>query len=132
MRDDENRFKKKPNKESNRFSGFMFGTNKQGEGNIKDESHSQEIPEQKEPPYFNRKTNQFDDWILGSRRKEAEHSALTPQNQVEQQIVNLLNKVDVVLLMETVDMLVETTKQYKPLLKGISPKFKQLINKFKS
>jgi len=130
--EDENRSKKEPNGELDRFSSFMFGANKRKEGNKKNESISQEIPEQKEAPHSNRKTNQFNDWFIGSRRKEAQYSAPTPQNQLEQQIGNLLEKVDVVLLMETIDMLVETTKQYKPLLKEISPMFKQLKKKFKS
>jgi len=130
--EDENRSKKEPNGELDRFSSFMFGHNKRKDGNKKNESISQEIPEPKEAPHSNRKTHQFNDWFLGSRREDAEYSAPTPQNQIEQQIGNLLNKVDVVLLMETIDMLVETTKQYKPLLKEISPMFKQLKKKFKS
>ena len=118
--------------ELDRFSSFMFGANKRKEGNKKNESISQEIPEQKEAPHSNRKTHQYNDWFLGSRREDTEYSASTPQNQIEQQIGNLLNKVDVELLMETIDMLVETTKQYKPLLKEISPMVKQLKKKFKS
>ena len=128
--EDENKSKKEPNGELDRFSSFMFGANRRKEGNKKNESISQEIPEPKEAPYTNRKTHQFNDWFLGSRREDAEHSASTPQNQIEQQIDHFLNNVDVELLMETIDMLVETTKQYKPLLKGISPMFKQLKKKF--
>jgi hypothetical protein len=40
--------------------------------------------------------------------------------------------VDVEKLMETIDMLVDTSKQFKPLIKEITPSFNQIIKKFKS
>jgi len=152
------RVKKEPNGELDQFSRLMFGANKRREGNKKDESSSQEIYDRKimfgtqqyreghkknertsqevrdenEAPHSNRRTNQFDNWFFASGRNEEEYSTPTPQNQLEQQIGNLLNNVDLGLLMETVDMLVETTKQYKPLLKEITPMFNQFIKKFKS
>ncbi|MED4224718.1 hypothetical protein [Neobacillus cucumis] len=132
LQEDDNHLKKEPNRELDRFSRFMFGVRKQREENKKDEDISQDTPEQKEASSIHRKTNQFDNWFFGSRRQEVESSAPTRQNQLEQQVENILNQVDIGLLMETIDMLVETTKQYKPILKKITPMFNQFKKKFKS
>jgi hypothetical protein len=40
--------------------------------------------------------------------------------------------VDLMLLMETVDMFVATTNQFKPLLKEVTPLLSGFMNKFKS
>ena len=42
-----------------------------------------------------------------------------------------MNNVDIDLLLQTYDTLLETTKQYKPLLKGITPFFSKITQKFK-
>ena len=71
-------------------------------------------------PSFDRRSNRFDDWFLNSRRKKPATSAQTIRNQIE----NLLNNVDFELLMETIDMVVTSSKQLKPLFKEITPFFR--------
>jgi hypothetical protein len=68
-------------------------------------------------------TDRIDDWFFGSRRKESTQSAPTIQNQIE----DYINNVDIELLMETYDMLVDTSKQLKPLMKEITPFFIDLV-----
>ena len=92
------------------------------------ENNSQELPEQNEQSSFDNRSNRTDDWFFGSRRKEPTSSAQTPQNQIE----NFINNLDIELLMETYDMLVDTSKQLKPLMKEITPFFHRFSKKFKS
>ena len=66
--------------------------------------------------------------FLALGEKNLRPSAQTPQNQIE----NFINNLDFELLMETYDMLVDTSKQLKPLMKEITPFFHQFSKKFKS
>jgi hypothetical protein len=130
LEDNDNKQRQEPNEEIDRFSIFMFGNNrhretyKEGEYN----NNSPEMPEQKEQSSFDSTTNLFDNWFFGSRRKGPETSTSTTQNQIE----NLLNNVDVDLLMETIDMFVATSEQFKPLFKEITPFINRFSKKFKS
>ena len=103
----DNKQKQKPNGEIAPFSRFIFGNRKQRETYKESENNSQELPEQNEQSSFGNRSNRTDDWFFGSRRKEPTSSAQTPQDQIE----NFINNLDFELLMETYDMLVDTSKQ---------------------
>ena len=120
--------KQKTNGEIDPFSRFIFGNRKQRETYKESENNSQELPEQNEQSSFGNRLNRTDDWFFGSRRKEPTSSAQTPQDQIE----NFINNLDFELLMETYDMLVDTSKQLKPLMKEITPFFHRFSKKFKS
>lgn len=112
-------------REVDRFSRLMFGEGKYRNTNKQEENQSQELSEEQEPSSFQRRTNRKDDWFWGTRRKAP---AARKQNKIE----SILENVDIGQLMETVDMLVATTKQYKPIIKEIRPFFDGFIKKFKS
>ena len=97
----------KPSRGMDQFSRFLLG--------------NREMPEQKEESFESR-SNRPDDWIFGNRRKES----LTHNPNG-----NPLNTVDLMLLMETIDMFVATTNQFKPLFKEVTPFFSRFIKKFK-
>ena len=118
----------KPNGEIDHFPRFMFGNSKHRETDKESENHSQEFIEQNEHSSFDSRSNRIDDWFFGSRRKEPKQSVPTTQNEIE----NFINNLDFELLMETYDMLVDTSKQLKPLMKEITPFFHQFSKKFKS
>ena len=138
----------------------MWNDNKQRETYTESENNSQELPEQNEQSSFDNRSNRTDEWFFGSRKKEPTSSAQTPQNQIsfdnrsnrtdewffgsrrkeptssaqtpQDQIENFINNLDFELLMETYDMLVDTSKQLKPLMKEITPFFHRFSKKFKS
>ena len=124
----DNKQKQKTNEEIDPFSRFIFGNRKQRETYTESENDSQELPEQNEQSSFDNRSNRTDDWFFGSRRKEPTQSAPTIQNQIE----DYINNVDIELLMETYDTIVNTSKQFKPLLKEITPFFHRFSKKFKS
>ena len=124
----DNKQKQKPNEEIDPFSRFIFGNHKQRETYTESENDSQELPEQNEQSSFDNRSNRTDDWFFGSRRKEPTQSAPTIQNQIE----DYINNVDIELLMETFDTIVTTSKQFKPLMKEITPFFHRFSKKFKS
>ena len=102
-------------REIDHFSSFVFG-NRRPSGT----HNSQEIPEQK-----NSRANHLKDWFMGRRREENKNKK--QQNQVE----NFINNVDIELLMETYDTIVATSKQFKPLMKEITPLFCKISKKDK-
>jgi hypothetical protein len=83
---------------------------------------------QKEQSSFDSRTNRKDDLFFGFWRIEPATSTHTTQNQID----NLLKNVDLELLMETIDMFVTTSKQFKPLFKEIPPFMHRFSKKFKS
>ena len=103
----------KPSREMDHFSRFLLGR--------RENDNSPELPEQKES--FESRSNRPDDWIFGNRRKES---------PTHNQNGNPLNTVDLMLLMETFDMFVATTNQFKPLFKEVTPFLNRFIKKFKS
>ena len=105
----------KSTKEIDHFSSFMFGNRKPSGTH-----NSQEIPEQKDT-----RSNHLNDWFLGRRKEENKNK------KQETQLENFINNVDIGLLMETYDTIVATTKQYKPLMKEITPFFSKITNKIK-
>jgi hypothetical protein len=113
--------KHKSNREIDPFSRLMFGNRKPREPHKESDHDSQEIPEQNEQASFKTRANHDGDWLFGRRREEPASSP----------VENFINNVDIGLLMETFDTLVETTKQYKPIIKGIAPFFSKFTNKFK-
>ncbi|WML58899.1 hypothetical protein [Neobacillus sp. PS2-9] len=123
MQENGEQMKRKPNRKLDRFSSFIFGHR---EAVNNDDNHSQEFPEHKDDSSF--ESRSVDDWFFGSRRKEPAPQNYTTQNQIE----NYLNNIDLALLMETIDMFVTTTKQYKPLFNEITPFLKKFSKKFKS
>lgn len=125
---EENDKKTEQKGELDRFSKLMFRRSRQSDFFDKEEDESQDKPEQKYSFHFNNKTNGFDDWFLGKRRKAPEKKTDSKLNQIEETLKN----VDFELLMETVDMFMTTAKQYKPLIKEISPFFNRFVKKFKS
>ncbi|SDM62580.1 hypothetical protein [Bacillus sp. OK048] len=118
----------KPNGENDRFTRLMFRNSKQGDLLDENDDHSQVRSEQKNNSNFVRKSYGFDDWLLGNRRKVPEKKSHTTVNQIE----NTLQKVDLELLMETIDMFATTSKQFKPIIKEISPFFNRFFKKLKS
>ena len=120
--------KQKTNGEIDPFSRFIFGNRKKRETYTESENNSQELPEQNEQSSFDNRSNRTDDWFFGSRRKEPTQSAPTIKNQIE----DYINNVDIELLMETIDTIVTTSKQLKPLMKEITPFFHRFSKKFKS
>ena len=120
--------KQEPYEETDQFSRFMFGNNIQRETYKKGEYKTQEMPEQKEQSSFDSTTNQIDDWFFGLRRKDPATRTHTSQNQIE----NVLNNVDFELLMETIDMFITTSEQYKPLFKEFNPFLNRFIKKVKA
>ncbi|MCM2535929.1 hypothetical protein NDK43_31115 [Neobacillus pocheonensis] len=121
MVENDNKRKQEPNREVDHFSRFMFGNSKYRETYKSVENNSQELPEQKEQSSFDSRSSRSNDWFFGIRRNESATSTHTTQNKIE----NFLNNVDFELLMETVDMFVTTSKQFKPLLKEITPIFRR-------
>lgn len=117
----------KPNVEMDRFTKLMFRRSKQRDIFDKNEDDSQDMPEQKYNYNFDSKTYGFDDWFLGKRRRAPEKKTHSTLNQIE----DTLKKVDFELLMETIDLFVTTSKQYKPLIKEISPFINHFFKKFK-
>lgn len=114
--------KQKSNREKDPFSRFMFVNRKPRVSN-----HSEEGPEQIEYQ---------DDWFFGRRRKGHENKETQTQTQTQtkttqNKLENMINNVDIEQLFETYDTLITTTKQYKPILKGIVPFFSKFTNKFK-
>jgi hypothetical protein len=124
----DNKQKQKPNGEIDPFSQSIFGNRKQRETYTESEKDSQEFPKKNEHSSFVSRSNRTDDWFFGSRRKEPTQSVPTTQNQIE----NFINNVDIGLLMETYGMLIDTSKQLKPLMKEITPFFHEFSKKFKS
>jgi hypothetical protein len=117
----------KPAREIDPFSRFMFGNRKRRETHKESENHAKENPEQN-------KRSSLEDWFFGRRKKEPatahknrQHQTQTTQSKIE----NFMNNVDIDLLMQTYDTFVTTTKQYKPLLKEITPFFSKITQKFK-
>jgi hypothetical protein len=111
-----NKKKQEPNGEIDRFSRFMFGNSKHREIYKEGgENNSQELTEQTKHSSFDSRLK--DDWFFGIRRKEPATSTHTAQKLIE----DLLNNVDFELLMETIDMFVTSSKQFKPLFKEITP-----------
>ena len=128
MEGNENKQKQKPNGEIDPFSRLIFGNRKQRETYTERENNAQEFLEQNEHSSSDSSSNRIDDWFFGSRRKEPTQSVPTTQNQIE----NFINNVDIELLMETYGMLIDTSKQLKPLMKEITPVFHRFSKKFKS
>ena len=125
MEENDNKQKQKTNGEID--SRFLLGNSKHRETYKERENNSQE-----QNKHSSSRSNRIDEWFFGSRRKEPEYSAPPPRNEIEYQIEKLLKNVDVEKLMETIDMLVDTSKQFKPLIKEIPPFFNQIIKKFNS
>ena len=124
----------KANREIDPFSRLMFGHRKPRETHKESDKYSQEIPEQNERLSFKTRANHHDDWFFGRRRNDpaSDHQNSQRQTQnAENKIEKFINNVDIGLLMETVDTIVETTKQYKPIIKEIAPFFSKFTNKFK-
>lgn len=105
----------------------MFGNRKPREPHKESDHDSQEIPEQNEQASFKTRANHDGDWLFGRRREEPASENKKSQGPVE----NFINNVDFGLLMETLDTIVETTKQYKPIIKGIAPYFSKFTKRFK-
>lgn len=135
LENDNQSLKQEPNKELDRFSSFMFGrqvhrnSHKEThrETQKEDENISQDFSKPKESSSSDRKTNQFDHWLFGSKGNAPKTGTNSNLNQIE----SILNNVDLDLLMETVDMFVATSKQLKPLFNEITPLFKQFGKKLK-
>jgi hypothetical protein len=128
--ENDNPQEQKPIRENDSFSKFMFG-NRKHKDSYEVEDNSQEFPKQKEQSSIANRTGRMDDWFFGSGRKESStttHTTHTSQDKIE----NLLNNVDINLLMETIDMFVATSKQFKPLIKEITPVLNKFSKKFKS
>jgi hypothetical protein len=115
--------KHKSNREIDPFSRLMFGNREREprEPHKESDHDSQEIPEQNEQASFKTRANHDGDWLFGRRREEPASSP----------VENFINNVDIGLLMETFETIVETTKQYKPIIKGIAPYLSKFTNKFK-
>ena len=116
------------------FSRLMFGQRKPKETHTESDNHQQEIPEQNEKTSFHTRANYRNDWLFGRRRQEpvSDHKNKPQQTKsAPNQLENLINNVDIGLLMETIDTFVETTKQYKPIIKEIVPFFSKITKKFK-
>ncbi|MBI0579941.1 hypothetical protein IEC97_21510 [Neobacillus cucumis] len=127
MLENENELKQEPSGGMDHFSRFMFGNHPHREPHKKGEDNSQEFPEQNIQASLGRTSNRKDDWLFGFREKGPPASPHTNLNQIE----NLLNNIDLFLLMETIDMFVATSKQFKPLLNDLTPYFQRLAKKFK-
>lgn len=123
MQEKDNQMERKPHREVDGFSSFIFGHR---DTYNKDDNHSIEFPEQEE--HSSSENRSMDDWFFGSRRSKPTRHSNSTQSQFEEQ----LNNIDYVLLMETIDMFVATAKQYKPLLNEVTPFFQKFIKKFKS
>lgn len=125
----ENKLDRKPNEKMDLFSRLMFGNRKHRETYNEGVNNSKELSEheKKEQSSLDNRSHRNEDWIFGFRRKGAVTRKQSTQNQIE----NLLNNVDVELLMETIDILVTTSKQLKPLFKEITPYILLFIKKFK-
>ncbi len=130
MVENDNPQKQKPIRDIDSFSNFMFGNRKHRDSNEND-NNSQEFPEKNEQSSIVDRTNRMDDWFFGTGRKESSTTTHTTDS-TQDKIENLLNNVDINLLMETVDMLVATSKQFKPLIKEITPVLNKFTKKFKS
>jgi hypothetical protein len=129
LEENNNNQKQKQNDEIDPFSKFLFGNSKHREAYKESENNSQE---QNKHLSFQSRSNPIDDLFFESGRKESEYSTPPPRNEIEYQIEKLLKNVEVEKLTETIDMLVDTSKQFKPLFKEITPFFNQIIKKFKS
>ncbi|MEY2194047.1 hypothetical protein AB7942_15105 [Neobacillus sp. BF23-41] len=134
MDGDHHHQKQKPTREKDLISRFIFGNRKSRETHKENENHAQESPETNEQLSTDTRSNRHDDWFFGRRKKEPttahknrQHQTQTTQSKIE----NFMNNVDIDLLMQTYDTLLETTKQYKPLLKEITPFFSKIGKKFK-
>lgn len=127
MEEKDHHQKHKSNREIDPFSRLMFGNRKPREPHKESEEHSQETPEQNEQASFKTRANHDDHWFFGRRREEPASENKKSQSPVE----NFINNVDIGLLMETLDTIVETTKQYKPIIKGIAPYLSKFTNRFK-
>ncbi|WP_139185608.1 hypothetical protein [Bacillus sp. OK048] len=125
----ENRQVQKPNGEIDHFSRLMFGNRKHRETYDEGDNHSKIMPEseKKEQSSFENSSLRNKDWILGFRGIEPATRTQATQNQIE----NILNNIDVELLMETIDMIVTTSKQLKPLFKEVTPFIHRFIKRFK-
>ncbi|MDQ6600618.1 hypothetical protein E2K98_28090 [Bacillus salipaludis] len=128
MLENDNELKREPIEEIDRFSRLMLGSHNRREPYQMNENTSQEFLEQPGRASFNRTTNRMDGWLFGFQEKEAPTSSQNNLNQIE----GLLNQIDLMQLMETVDMFVATTKQLQPLFNDFTPYFKQLAKKFKA
>jgi type VI protein secretion system component VasA len=118
----------KSNREKDRFTKLMFRGSKQSDNFEKNEDESQDRQEQNYRTNFERKTSGFDDWFLGKRKSAPEKKTQSTLIKIE----DTLKNVDLELLLETIDMFVTTSKQYKPLIKEFSPFISRFIKKFKS
>ncbi|MFJ7727753.1 hypothetical protein ACIQXV_16515 [Neobacillus sp. NPDC097160] len=125
MEENDHKEKQNLNGEIDPFSRLLFGNRNYRKTNEEDENNSEEKKEHLSISH--NKSNRMDDWFFGSRRRE-QNGAPSNQNQIE----NLPNNVDFDLLMETIDMFIETSNQYKPLFKNIPHFFNQFIEKFKT
>lgn len=124
----------KSKREMDSFSRFMFGNRKPRETHKESEHNSQVNLEQNQRLSFKTRSNRNDDWIFGRRRKEPVSDNKDSQNRVQNtqnKIENFINNVDMELLFDTIDTLVTTTKQYKPLIKEIAPFFSKISKKIK-
>ncbi|WP_066063119.1 hypothetical protein [Neobacillus soli] len=125
MEENDHKEKQNLNGEIDPFSRFLFGNRNHRETYEVAENNSQE---QKESSSFSHnRSDRFDDWFFDARKTEKKGTS-SNQNQIE----NLLHNVDSGLLIETIEMFIETSKQYKPFFKGIPLFLNQFIKKFKS
>jgi hypothetical protein len=127
LEDNVNDEKQKPNEEIDPFSKFLFG-NRKPRDTYNESNNSQG---KNEHLSYHRRSNRIDDWFFG-RKKEPKKSASPTLIQIEKQIENPLNNVDFELVMETIDMLIKTANQYKPLIKEFTPYLNNFMKKFKS
>ncbi|WP_428912111.1 hypothetical protein [Niallia sp. Krafla_26] len=105
--------------ESDMLSTFMFRHKRQRRAPLK-------IEETEDNQTSSIIRPQRPDWILGHRRKEPIHQTKDPENQIEQ----LLNGVDQKLLFETIDRAAAFIKNMKPLLEEIKPHLNSMMTKF--
>ncbi|QCJ44729.1 hypothetical protein FAY30_24165 [Bacillus sp. S3] len=125
MEENDHKGKQGLNGEMDHFSRFLFGNRHHRETYKEDENNSEEHEEHLS--FSHNRSNRIDHWLFGPRRTEQD-GTLSNQNQVE----NLPNNLDFELLMETIDMFIETSNQYKPLFKKIPLFFNQFIKEFKT
>ncbi|WP_423798333.1 hypothetical protein [Neobacillus sp. SAB-20_R2A] len=111
---------KPPQDNGDPFTNLMFGKKRRViEEDITNQT--EEFPDHHEPSH----APQRDPWLFGANGSPTHPQDHNQYNQIE----HLLNQVDIILLMETVDEAVKTYKLYQPMFKDVSTFLKKFFKK---
>ncbi|MBS4214770.1 MULTISPECIES: hypothetical protein [Neobacillus] len=111
---------KPPQDDGDPFTNLMFGKKRRAREE-ENTNPPDELPDHHESSH----APQRDPWLFGANSTHNPPHIHNQYNQIE----HLLNQVDIILLMETVDEAVKTYKLYQPIFKDVSTYLRKFFKK---